>query len=44
VQDPELGRLSSAVKSSEDAVARVGSALDELATSFSEAFGPVDCD
>jgi hypothetical protein len=30
--------------SGEDALARVGSAMDELATSFGEAYGPVDCD
>jgi hypothetical protein len=30
--------------SGEEAGARVGSALDELAKSFREAYGPVDCD
>jgi len=30
--------------SGEEAGARVGSALDELAQSFREAYAPVDCD
>jgi hypothetical protein len=34
----------SGAASGEEAGARVGSALDELAKSFREAYGPVDCD
>jgi aspartokinase len=34
----------SGAASGEDAGARVGSALDELAKSFGEAYAPVDCD
>lgn len=34
----------SGTASGEEAGARVGSALDQLAKSFTEAYGPVDCD
>jgi chromosome segregation ATPase len=34
----------SGAASGEEAGARVGSALDQLAKSFSQAYGPVDCD
>jgi chromosome segregation ATPase len=44
----ELGEVAGDVvggtTSGEDAGARVSSALDELAKSFREAYGPVDCD
>jgi predicted nucleic acid-binding Zn-ribbon protein len=33
----------SGAASGEEAGARIGSALDDLATSFREAYGPVDC-
>ena len=36
--------LVSGEASGEEAGASLGSALDELATSFSEAYAPVDCD
>jgi len=34
----------SGAASGEEAGARIGSALDELAKSFRQAYGPVDCD
>lgn len=36
--------LVSGATSGEEAGARIGTALDDLARSFSEAYGPVDCD
>jgi hypothetical protein len=38
------GEVVSGTTSGEQAGARIGSALDELAKSFREAYGPVDCD
>jgi hypothetical protein len=40
----KVGGGRSRATSGEEAGARVGSALDELAKSFREAYGPVDCD
>ena len=36
--------VASGTASGEEAGARIGSALDQLAKSFTEAYGPVDCD
>ena len=36
--------VASGAASGEEAGARIGAALDQLAKSFSQAYGPVDCD